>query len=132
MELLLIIGIVAALYFGYQQGSKDGEEKASSSQRQKVISGMAPNSAFHRVYGVPGFYLADACPGLDGMPLVSISSADFLEFIAGQKVSDDASREEIEKVKSQFSDSYLLATGMSPDTLETLKRVFPIEKTGND
>lgn len=124
MELFLIIGIVAAFFFGYSQGGKEGEEKALSLQKQKVHAGMAPHSPFHNTYGMPGFYLADTSPAFSGIPLTCISSADFLEIIAKNKAPSDASHEEIEKVKEQLVDSYSLATGMDPETLKALKLLF--------
>lgn len=125
IELLLLGAGIAALYFGYTLGSKEGEERSLSQQRDKVHAGMAPDSAFHRTYGVPGFYLSDTSPKLEGMPLITISSANFLEFVARQRLSDEASREEIEAMKSQLAATYLVATGMSADTVDALKRAFP-------
>lgn len=125
LELFLIVAAIAAYYFGYTNGSKEGAERALSEQREKVHAGMAPDSIFRRSYGVPGFYLADTSAKLEGMPLVTISSANFLEFVARQKLSDEASRDEIEAMKSQLAGAYLLATGMSAGTLDALKRTFP-------
>lgn len=85
---------------------------------------MAKHSPFHNTYGLPGFYLADTNAALSGMPLVCLSSADFLEIIARQRTSYDASDEEIEKIKEKLVDSYSLASGMDPDTLKALKQLF--------
>jgi hypothetical protein len=125
IELLLFVAAIAALYFGYTIGIKEGEERALSQQRDKVHAGMAPNSSFHMTYGVPGFYLSDTSQKLEGMPLITISSSNFLEFVARQKLSDEASREEIDAMKSQLADAYLMESGISADTLDSLKRAFP-------
>ena len=121
MELILVVGIIAAFFVGHSTGNKAGAESALTLQHEKIHAGMNPDSVFCRMYGVPGLYLADASPNLAGLPLVVISSANFLRMLARQK-DPDATPEEVEQMKGQLADKYLLATGMSPDTLAALKR----------
>lgn len=125
MTILLLVCGVAAFFFGIKLGRDNGIESALSFQRQKVHDGMAPDSAFQKTYGVPGMYLSDTNPKLDGMPLIAISSANFLELIVLQKVADDTTSEEIERLMNQLADSYLIENGMSLKEIEIFRLHFP-------
>ena len=99
MEYILFIAIIAAFVGGYKFGRKEGAESAWLLQAKLVNDGMAPESAFHSAYGLPGLYLADTNPHLSDAPLVALSSARFLDLIARQQLSGDATDEEIEEFK---------------------------------
>ena len=128
VELFLIVAAIAAFYFGYTNGSKEGAERALTEQRAEVHAGMAPNSAFHQVYGMPGFYLADTSIKLEGMPLITVSSSNFLGLIARQRLSDDATDQEVDAMKGDLASKYLLASGMSAEKVAALKQAFAADQ----
>lgn len=123
METLLFILIVAAFVGGYKFGRKEGADSAWLLQAKLVNDGMAPDSAFSSAYGLPGLYLADTNPHLEGLPLVALSSARFLDLIAKQQSSVDATEEEIKELKSTLADRYLRASGWSEAKIEAVKDV---------
>lgn len=112
-------------------GSKEGAEQALTEQKAKVHTGMAPNSAFQRVYGIPGFYLADTSAKLEGIPLITVSSSNFLGLIARQKLSYDATDQEVDAMKGEFSSKYLLASGMSVEKVAALKQAFAADQAAD-
>jgi hypothetical protein len=128
VELFLIAAAIAAYYFGYTNGSKEGAEKALSEQRAKVHAGMAPNSAFHNVYGMPGFYLADTSAKLEGMPLITISSSTFLGLVSRLRLSNEATDQEVDTMKSDLASKYLVASGMSADKIAALRQAFATDR----
>lgn len=123
MEYLLFIAIVAAFVGGYKFGRKEGAESAWLLQAKLVNDGMNPESAFNSAYGLPGLYLADTNPHLGGSPLVALSSARFLDLIARQQLSVEATDEEIEELKSALADHYLRASGWSEEKIEAVKDI---------
>jgi len=72
-------------------------------------------------------YLSDMNPQLERMPLVVISSANFLELIALQRASIDASQDEIEGLMTELADSFLIENGMSLEEVKTFQRHFSRE-----
>jgi len=129
LELILIVAAIGAFFIGYTNGSKEGAQRALSEQRAKVHAGMNPDSAFCRTYGVPGFYLADTSSALDGLPLITLSSANFLRLVARQRLSENATDDQIEAMKNKLGSDYLLATGMKAETVEALKREHQSEES---
>ena len=98
MEILLSVGCILAFLLGAKIGRDNGVESTLSFLREKVHAGMAPYSVFQKAYGLSGMYLSNVSPKLKDMPLVVISSANFLELIALQKASIDATQDEIEDI----------------------------------
>lgn len=123
LEIFLFFLIIGAYILGHNLGCKEGKDQALSRQKAMVYEGMAPNSAFHRVYGVPGFYLSDTSEMLQGLPLITVSSANFLGLIAKIRFPEGSSPEEIEKMKHSLVRKYLLETGMSAEKIDAIEEV---------
>ena len=128
IELILVVAAIAAYCFGYTNGSKEGAEKALTEQRIKVHAGMNPDSIFCKIYGMPGFYLADTSAKLEGMPLITVSSSNFLGLIARLRLRDETTDEEIDTLKSDLATKYLVESGMSAEKVAALKKEFDAEQ----
>lgn len=123
MEALLFIGIIAAAFFAYNAGIKEGEKQALRRIEQTARSGMKPQSAFARTYGRPGFYFDSLHSDLNAGPLAVTSSANFLRLVARERLGEDASLEELNTAVEKMADAYHLANGWTPEKLAAMKEI---------
>ncbi len=123
MEILLFIGIIAAAFFAYGAGTKEGEKQALKKLEQAAHSGMNPESAFSRTYGRPGFYFDSLHSDLNAGPLAVTSSANFLRLVAKERVENEASSAELNAAVEQLADEYHLANGWTPEKLASIKEI---------
>ena len=123
MEILLFIGIIAAAFFSYSAGTKEGERQALKKLEQAAHSGMNPESAFARTYGRPGFYFDSLHSDLNAGPLAVTSSASFLRLLAKERLGNESSSEELNAAAEQLADAYHLANGWTPEKLASIKEV---------
>jgi hypothetical protein len=121
MEVLLIIGIIAAAYFAYSAGTKEGERLTIERFKQAAHSSMNPRSAFAQTYGYAGFYFdslhSDVSPG----PLIVISSETFLRLVVKERLGNESSSEELNAATGRLADAYLLANGWTAEKLADMK-----------
>jgi hypothetical protein len=108
MEVILFIGIIAAAFFAYKAGTREGERQTLRKLEQAAHSGMNPDSAFARTYGRPGFYFDSLRSDLNTGPLAVTSSASFLRLVAKERLGNELSLEEINAVADQLADAYHL------------------------
>ena len=123
MEVLLFIGIIAAAFFAYNAGTKEGERLALRKIEQAAHSGMNPASAFARTYGRPGFYFGSLHSDLMVGPLAVTSSASFLTLVARERLGEEASPEELKAATEKMADAYHLANGWTPEKLAGMKEL---------
>jgi len=117
MEVLLFIGIIAAAFFAYSAGTKEGERQLLKKLEQAAHSGMNPESAFARTYGRPGFYFESLHSDLNAGALAVTSSASFLKLVAKGRLGNESSTEDVNAAAGQLADAYHLENGWTP--LET-------------
>lgn len=123
MEVLLLIGTIAAAVFTYNAGMKEGEKQALRKIEQAAHSGMNPQSAFARTYGRPGFYFDSLHTELNAGPLAVTSSANFLRLVARERLGEEASSEELNTAVEKMADAYHLANGWTPEKLAAIKEI---------
>jgi hypothetical protein len=123
VELFLFIGIIAAAFFAYNAGTKEGEKQMLRKLEQAAHSGMNPNSAFARAYGFPGFYFDGLHPELNTGPLAVTSSASFLRLLARERLGTEASSEKLKEAADKLADEYHLANGWTPEKLADMKAI---------
>ena len=123
MEALLFIGIIAAAFFAYSAGTKEGEKQALKKIEQAAHSGMNPESAFARTYGRPGFYFDSLHSDLNAGPLAVTSSASFLRLVVKERLGNESSSEELNAAAGQLADAYHLANGWTPEKLAGIKEI---------
>ena len=123
MEVLLFIGIIAAAFFAYSAGTREGERQALRKLEQAAHSGMNPQSAFARTYGRPGFYFDSLHADLSAGPLAVTSSASFLKLVAKERLGNESSSEKLNAAAEQLADAYHLANGWTPEKLASIKEI---------
>ena len=123
MEVLLFIGIIAAAFFAYSAGTREGERQALRKLEQAAHSGMNPQSAFARTYGRPGFYFDSLHADLSAGPLAVTSSASFLKLVAKERLGNESSSEKLNATAEQLADAYHLANGWTPEKLASVKEI---------
>ncbi|MFC3283057.1 hypothetical protein [Litchfieldella rifensis] len=123
LELILIAGGVAAAYFSYTAGIKEGEKSTLETIHDTIHAGMVSDTPFAKAYGRAGFYLTDVHHALPNLPLAVISSSNLLDLIARERLGDDAEEASIALLKEQLADSYFLAKGMTPQALKDIKDI---------
>ena len=123
MEVLLFIGIIAAAFFAYSAGTREGERQALRKLEQVAHSGMNPQSAFARTYGRPGFYFDSLHADLSAGPLAVTSSASFLKLVAKERLGNESSSEKLNAAAEQLADAYHLANGWTPEKLASIKEI---------
>lgn len=121
MEVLLFIGIIAAAFFAYGAGTKEGEKLALKKLEEAAHGGMNPESSFSRTYGRPGFYFDSLHSDLNAGPLAVTSSANFLRSVAQERLGNEASSEELNAAVEKLADAYHLANGWTPEKLASMK-----------
>lgn len=123
MEVLLFIGIIAAAFFAYNAGIKEGGRQALRNIEQAAHSGMNPQSAFARTYGRPGFYFDNLHSDMNAGPLAVTSSASFLRLVARERLGEEAISEELNTAVEKMADDYHLANGWTPEKLASMKEI---------